>query len=178
MRQIGVPARLAAAAILASGLAGTVRGATEQIGFPTGYQKTFTRYDVIDRKIVRNMYVNPAGLDAAKPGEPIPAGTILIMEDHKAKLGADEQPLLDQNGRFIAEPEITAIFVQEKEAGWGADYPAEKRNGEWEYAVFNPDGSRKVEQKFDGCFSCHKGARAASDFNFTFTPYLRDHKKG
>ena len=38
----------------------------------------------------------------------------------------------------------------------GAEYPEEKRNGEWEYQVFTPD--RKVNDKanLNSCFECHK----------------------
>lgn len=54
-----------------------------------------------------------------------------------ARVDAAGNPLLDQRGRFIPEPAIIAIGVQEKRAGWGVGYPPEKRNGEWEYARFN-----------------------------------------
>jgi hypothetical protein len=74
------------------------------------------------------------------------------MEDHPAKLGEDGKPVKDGTGRFIAEPTITNIFVQEKRAGWGKEYAADVRNGEWEYARFTADGKLKEGAKYDGCF--------------------------
>ena len=59
--------------------------------------------------------------------------------------------------------------------GWGAGYPPEKRNGEWKYAWFLPDGSRKDDAKFDGCFGCHM-SRAERDYTFTFAKYVLDGK--
>ena len=46
----------------------------------------------------------------------------------------------------------------EKQRGWGADYPADwPRNGEWEYAVFTPDGrpNEKGNANNKACFTCH-----------------------
>jgi plastocyanin len=44
----------------------------------------------------------------------------------------------------------------EKRAGWGAEYPADLRNGEWEYAVFGPDTKLNEKANYKGCFQCHK----------------------
>ncbi|MBV9522093.1 MAG: cytochrome P460 family protein, partial [Alphaproteobacteria bacterium] len=133
--------------------------------------------DLVVPKIVRNYFVNRPALKAAKPGKPAPEGTVILMEDHKAKLGPDGQPQLDAKGKFIPEPEVMRVIIQEKEKGWGAEYPAEKRNGEWEYAFFNADGSRNETIKYDSCFACHKQARATSDYTFTFAKYVADRAK-
>ena len=55
----------------------------------------------------------------------------------------------------------------------------EMRNGEWEYAWFQPDGARKTGDnvKFDRCFECHKGV-AEQDFNFTLSPFVKRMKGG
>ena len=53
------------------------------------------RYVTIDKpkhKTVRFMYVNPESLQTAEPNRPAPYGTVIIMEDHKAKLGPDGAP--------------------------------------------------------------------------------------
>jgi plastocyanin len=44
----------------------------------------------------------------------------------------------------------------EKRAGWGAEYPAEWRNGEWEYAAFNAAGVLNDKANYKACFECHK----------------------
>ncbi|HSG95511.1 MAG TPA: cytochrome P460 family protein, partial [Afifellaceae bacterium] len=94
-------------------------------------------------------------------------GTILIMEDHNAKMNADETLMTDADGRLIAEDAVTNLFVMEKRAGW------ETENGHWDYAWFLPDGSRKADAKFEGCFSCHAN-RSGRDYNFTYSTFVSD----
>jgi hypothetical protein len=162
------------ALLLASGaLAGS-----EQVAYPEGYAIGFARYFTVDRpdrSIVRFFYVNREALEAAVAGEDLPYGTVLVMEDHKVRMRADEQAVVDAQGRLIPTDEVTNVFVMEKRAGFGEAYPPEKRNGEWEYAWFLPDGPRKADAQLDGCFSCHLN-RADRDFTFTFYKYLLDHQ--
>jgi hypothetical protein len=163
---VGLALSVGAIGIAASAMAGP-----EKVAYPESYRTEFVRYITIDRpdrKIVRWFYVNPEALAAAQPGEDLPDGTVLIMEDHQARLDAREEPVVDAQGRFISTDEVTNVFVMEKRPGWGAEYPPEMRNGEWEYAWFLPDGARKADAKFDGCFACHMN-RAGRDFTFTFT---------
>ena len=92
-------------------------------------------------------------------------------------LWESQEPVSEAQGRFIPTDEVTNVFVMEKQEGFGQEYPPEKRNGEWEYAWFQPDGSRKADAEFDGCFSCHLN-RAERDFTFTFYKYVLDQKGG
>jgi len=152
----------------------------ERIAYPAGYQTTFVNYNQIERPDrkpaqVRFMYATRAAAAAAKASEPVPYGAILIMEDREAKLDADGKPLRDAEGRFIASDKVLNVFVQQKGQCWGEAYPPEKRNGDWEYAWFNADGTRRENAKFDGCFSCHT-ARAGRDFTFTFVKWVIDGK--
>lgn len=173
--------RLMASLALGAGALALATSATagpEKVAFPDGYAENFVEYiriDRPDRKTVRFMYVNPEAHAAAAPGAPLPAGTVLIMEDHKARLGADEVPETDADGRLVPTDEVTNVFVMEKQPGWGEEYAADQRNGEWEYAWFLPDGSRKADAKFEGCFSCHM-SRAGRDYTFTYAKYVLDGK--
>ena len=166
---------LATAAVPALALAGP-----ELVAFPAEYQKTFTLYNRIERPdrspaAVRFMYAQPAAIAEAKPGQPIPYGTVLIMEDRKVLIGLDGQPVRDAEGRMVTTDEVTAVAVQEKRPGWGEAYPADKRNGEWEYAAFNPDGTRRAVSTA-GCFACHTDRRGR-DFSFVFAKVILDTKK-
>jgi hypothetical protein len=55
----------------------------------------------------------------------------------------------------------------EKRAGWGTDYPDDKRNGEWEYQVFRADKTVNTTADLNACFGCHK-PQAKQDFVFTY----------
>ncbi|MEP7206622.1 MAG: cytochrome P460 family protein [Casimicrobiaceae bacterium] len=168
-------------AALAIGLiAGPVLGGAERVAYPANYQTTFVNYNQIERPDrkpaqVRFMYATRDAAAAARAEEPVPDGAILIMEDRAVKLDTDGQPLRDADGRFIASDKVLNVFVQQKSRGWGEAYPAEKRNGDWEYAWFNADGSRRENAKFDGCFACHQ-SRAGRDFTFTFVKWVKDGK--
>ncbi len=146
----------------------------EQVDLPEDYSDRFVRYTTIDkpdRQIVRFMYVDPVAATTATPDAPLPYGTVLVMEDHRAALEG-ETPTLDAAGRLVPTDEVTNIFVMEKQPGFGAGYDAALRNGEWEYAWFLADGSRKPDASFTGCFECHK-AQAEEDYTFSFYPHLR-----
>jgi hypothetical protein len=146
------------------------------IALPPDWDTLFIRYatvDKADRKIIRQLYVNPEAYAATRPGAPAPHGTLLIMADTHARLDAQGNPLRDAAGRFIPEPGWIAIAAQQKQAGWGEGYGPEMRNGAWEYAAFDGRGQRR-DIRLNACFGCHFGARAEQDFNFT----LWDHVQG
>lgn len=152
----------------------------ENVEFPVGYGTNFVRYATVDKPdrdppIVRFLYVNQAALAGAEAGEPLPYGTVIVMEDHPAELDDTGAPVTREDGRFVPSPEVGNVFVQAKGEGWGAEYPDAWRNGEWEYAWFNADGSRREDASFQGCFECHKGVEG-QDYNFTLSPFVADIK--
>ncbi|MCU0984107.1 MAG: cytochrome P460 family protein [Acetobacteraceae bacterium] len=171
-------AGLAAPAVVAASVAASGPAYTpgpHNVAFPEGFERHFIRYAVIDnaeRKIIRFLYVNPEAFSAARPGEALPHGTVLVMADSRARLGPDGAPLRDLDGRLIPEAGFFVVAVQQKEPGWGEGYPPERRNGEWEYASFTPSGERRAV-RLDGCFSCHLQARAGQDFTFAFWDYVQ-----
>jgi hypothetical protein len=170
-----VPAVAVLAALAAAALAQGYTPGPQNITLPADWEARFIRYATVDkpdRKIIRHLYVNPEAFNGAKPGEPLPYGTLIIMADTRARQDAGGTPLTDHSGRFIPEPGWIGVFVQQKERGWGEGYPPEKRNGEWEYARFNPDGSRNPGA-LDGCFTCHLQRRVAQDFAFDFWDYVQ-----
>jgi hypothetical protein len=172
-------AALAAALGLLGGLALAQTAAytpgPHNITLPPDWEQRFIRYATVDREdraIIRHLYVNPEAFAAARPGQPLPDGTLIIMADTRARTGADGRPLRDQAGRFIPVPGWIGIGVQQKRAGWGEGYPPDIRNGAWEYARFNGDGSRN-DGPVRACFTCHLQARAAQDFAFDVWDYVQ-----
>jgi plastocyanin len=142
------------ALIAATGMAGP-----ENISFPEGFEKGVL-YAVVDRhdtKQYRELYSTPEAVKAVREGRPIPHGTVLTLVQYSAKADEKGVPLRDAKGRFV-KGDLLAYTVMEKRQGWGAQYPAEWRNGEWEYAAFTKDRkpNAKANANFKACFECHK----------------------
>jgi hypothetical protein len=49
----------------------------------------------------------------------------------------------------------------------GGEYPASKRNGEWEYQAFRADKTPNPNANPDSCFNCHK-PQASNDFVYSY----------
>ena len=135
-----------------------VQAGPDNVKFPEHYAKgvLYTTVDRADVKQVRELFITRFASEEVKAGRPFPSGTIITMVNYKAKLGADGQPEKDANGRFIKTGEVAGIVVMEKRAGWGAEYPPEMRNGEWEYRAFKADGSVNDKADLKTCFMCHR----------------------
>jgi hypothetical protein len=146
-----------------------VRAGPDNVKFPVNYAKgvLYTSVDRADNKQYRELYVTRFALDEVKAGRPLPSGTVITMVNWKAKLDAAGQPVKDANGRFVKTDEIAGIAVMEKRAGWGAEYPAELRNGEWEYRAFKGDGTANDKANLTACFKCHKPLDK-QDYVFSF----------
>lgn len=131
----------------------------EKIIFPAGWEK-WERYAVVDRydtKQYRELYARPEVMKVVREGKPIPQGAVLAMAIYSAQLDEKGNPVKDANGRFMKGKPV-GVSVMEKREGWGAEYTAEMRNGEWEYASFLPDGqpNAKANAGIKSCFMCHK----------------------
>ena len=152
---------------LAGTLAVQVRAGGDLIKFPEDYAKgkLFATVDRPDNKQYREFYTSQAALDAVQKGQAVPSGTVITMVQYKAKLGADGNPEKNANGKFIKD-KLVAYAVMQKVAGWGAEYPEEMRNGEWEYQVFNAEKQVNDKANLKACFACHK-PKASSDYLFT-----------
>jgi hypothetical protein len=159
-----------AAALLTGVFAtGLLAAGPDRVKYPRGFEKDFKRYDIIDkpdRKIARFMYVDPKSAAEAKPGQPMPNGTVLVMEDHAVELDAAGNPVTDAAGRLKPTDKIVAVAVMEKRAGWGNDIPPDLRNGDWDYASYTPAGTVNEKAQLNNCFSCHLKVRD-NDFMFT-----------
>jgi len=142
----------------------------ELIEFPEGYRDSFSQYATVnradERKQVVKIFANDVALASAKDGAPLDSGSILVMEIYKAKLDADENPVVGADG-FFEPAEMAVIAVMESRAGWGEDYPEEIRNGTWEYAMFDPEQHTLIEREYQSCFECHKPLDQV-DYVFSF----------
>jgi hypothetical protein len=139
----------------------------DKVVFPEKYADgvMYTSHDLASAKEFREFYITPAGFAAAKGNHPLPSGTIITLVRYNVRLDGQGNPAKDVNGRFFkAEPK--AYRVMEKRTGWGSEYAADKRNGEWEYQAFLADGKVDEKANLDSCFQCHKNGDST---NFMFT---------
>jgi hypothetical protein len=119
----------------------------ELVKFPENFAEG-VHYATVPRGNIRQeLFTSREAIEAAKKGELFPSGTVITLVDYR-------------------DGKVFRYVVMEKRTGWGAEYPPEKRNGEWELQAFNADGSVSQNENLDRCFACHKG-QAARDFVFT-----------
>jgi hypothetical protein len=155
--------------LVMAGVTQAVRAGGDKVLFPENFA-TGTLYTTVDRpdnKQYRELYVSPsAALDAARKGEPLPNGTVLTLIQYAAQLDAQGNPVKDANGRFV-KGNLVAYTVMEKRAGWGAEYPENIRNGEWEYQAFTAEKKVNEKANLTACFNCHKPLDK-QDFVFSY----------
>jgi Cytochrome P460 len=159
-------ASIAAGAALAVAL--QARAGGDKVAFPEDYAKgvLFATVDRPDNKQYRELYTSAAAIDAAKKGQPLPSGTVIMLVQYAAKLDPQGNPEKDANGRFIKN-NLIGYTVMEKRTGWGAEYPDNVRNGEWEYQAFKADKTPNTGANLTACFNCHKPLDK-QDFVFSY----------
>lgn len=154
-----VTAAISAACVGGGALAASVASGPELIRFPDGFEKgvLYSTLDRHDTKQYRELYSTPEAVKAVREGRPIPSGTVLTLVQYAARKDDKGDVLKDARGRFV-KGDLIGYTVMEKRKGWGAAYPAEWRNGEWEYAAFTKDRkpNAKANANIKNCFVCHK----------------------
>lgn len=146
-----------AVGVLAMGVTGFSAAGPEKIKFPHDYLKG-TLYATVDRpdtKQYRELYASPGVVESVRAGKGVPHGAVLTLVQWSVHQDAQGNPMKDSNGRFLKK-DILAHTVMQKGQGWGAEYPPELRNGEWEYSVFSPTGEFNPKANLKACFECHK----------------------
>lgn len=142
----------------------------DNVAFPENYAKgvLYTTVDRADNKQYRELYVSPPeAINAAKSGQPLPSGTVITLVQYRALLDVHGNPQIGRDGRFI-KGNLVAYTVMEKRTGWGAEYPDNIRNGEWEYQAFKADKTPNTGANLTACFNCHKPLGAAPDYLFSY----------
>jgi cytochrome c553 len=128
------------------------------VSFPENYKSTFVKYYTINfpaTRQVRYYYVNPAALQAAKEGEPLPNGSVLFAEVYSAKLDADKKPITGSDGFYVSD-QLLFYTAMARDAGSGKDIPEMLRNEDWNYAVFTNAKQLRAGVNQAECLACHK----------------------
>ena len=103
----------------------------------------------------------------SEDGISVSSGTVFTLVQYAAVLDAEGKPQVGSNGRFV-KGNLLAYTVMEKRTGWGAEYPDNVRNGEWEYQAFKADKTPNTAANLTACFNCHKPLGAAPDYLFSY----------
>jgi len=138
---------------------------------PEGYPANFTMYQTLNRadlNQVRYLYANAVALNAAREGKALPDGSVLVLEQHAAKLGDDKKPVVGADGFYVKE-RVLAYSIMGRQAGWGDDIPEMLRNENWNYAVFTPEKKSRAGVNQAECLACHKPLDKTS-FTFSIEP--------
>ena len=128
------------------------------VSFPEGYQGTYTKYHTVNfpaTRQVRYYLANPAAVQAARAGQPLPNGSMLFVEVYSAKLDADQKPVMGADGFFVAD-KLLFYTSMARDAGWGKDIPEILRNEDWNYAIFTTGKQQRAGVNQAECLACHK----------------------
>ena len=148
--------------------------ARTNVAYPENYKSTFTLYQTVNRSDinqVRYLWANPAALQAAREGRPMPPGAVLVLEQHAAKLDAERKPVTGSDGFYVAD-RFLAFAVMGTGSGWGDAFPEMLRNGDWNYAGFGPDMKARDGVNQAECLACHKPLDKTS-FVFSLEPLAK-----
>jgi hypothetical protein len=142
-------------------------GDPEHVKFPAGYTDTYTKYSTENRANqtqVAKLYANEAAINSYTKGKNAASGSVVIMEIYKPKTGADGKPVAGSDGVFEIDS-LSAVAVMEKKDNWDKSFPQENRTGNWGFAIYNPDGTKKANDL--NCVQCHTPLDA-QDYLFTY----------
>lgn len=130
------------------------QSANEQVSFP-GHYENDVHYTTVTRGNIREeLFTSPEAIEAARQGQPLPDGTVIMMEDYRG----------DELYRYI---------VMEKRAEWEGVSGA----GQWLFREFGPDRSPNLQEDGSRCAACHQ-PKAANDYVFTMDRLRAPASKG
>ena len=145
--------------VLAMSLCGTalltawqVHAEPTRVTFPTNLDQLVHYTTVTRGNVTEHMLTSREAIDAVRKGQPMPYGTHVVLKD-------------------IRDGKPYRYFIMQKGAGWGADYDAKRRTGDWQFQWFWPDKSINMQENTSRCQSCHE---SREDDQYMYT--LRDLK--
>ena len=138
-------------------MAGAAYADEARIAFPADYKTAFANYLKLDRvqneDQIIHLFANDIALNAAAAGKELPNGSILVGEIYAARKDKDGNVMTSSLGLRIRD-KLAAVAVMQKGDGWGARFPDDLRNGDWDFAIFSPDGKR-LDKDLNACRQCH-----------------------
>lgn len=137
--------------------------------FPAGFSM-YTREDDAESGMISRRYANALALNAARAGERMPDGAMIVVETSAAVRDAAGQLTRGADGQLVPGA-ATSYAASASAAGWGDAIPEVLRNGNWHYGQF--DANRVAQTRNQAiCLACHKPQEAYS-FVFTYDALAR-----
>ena len=127
-----------------------------------GWPKFLSAVQRPDAKQVREIYMNASAEKATKDGG-FANGSLLVMENYAAQANADGTLKTGADGKLV-KGDLLRVFVMGKDAGWGDGALEALRNGNWVYASYLADASKKGPEDTNTCRACHLPLGAKLDF--------------
>jgi cytochrome c553 len=115
-------------------------------GFPSGFIQYQDKPAPDGGRTQR--YANPAAVKAAKAGQPLPLGAIIVTV------------ALDKDGK------VASYETMESKTNWASVVPPLLKTGDFQFGRFEPSGQPVANFNQAPCLACHKGKEADS-FMFT-----------
>jgi hypothetical protein len=129
-----------------------VHAETTRVTFPANLDQLVHYTTVTRGNVTEHMLTTRKAIEAVRNRQPIPNGTHVVRNDIR-----DGRPY--------------RYFIMQNGAGWGADYDARRRTGDWQIRWFWPDKSINTQENTSRCQSCHE---CRQDDQYLYT--LRDLK--
>lgn len=110
-----------------------------RMSFPAKFPQDFVMYAEHkgeDGKVSSKSYVTRAAVAAARTGKALPVDTAIVVENYK-------------------DGAVASYAAMGSHAGWGEGVPDLLRNGDWSYALFDAQKTRR-DFNYARCLACHK----------------------
>jgi len=121
---------------------------SNRVTFPKELDR-LVHYATVQRgESTEHMLTTADALAAVRTGKEIPVGTHVVLVDNR-------------------EGKPFRYFVMEKGAGWGEDYDARRRTGDWQFQAFKQDRTANLAENTQRCQSCHQ-SKGSDQFLYTF----------
>lgn len=146
------------------------------VQFPADYRAAFAHYATVDRPdgVIRDIYIDPAGLRRLTPGRALPLGTIIVIEAFDALRDDEGNLLKDENGHLIKGAMKPNVHVAEKRSDWRAeDFESGQLSDDWNFGSYLFADGTRFNEPLTACFNCHN-ATAHEDFTWSL-PLLLDY---
>ena len=137
---------LAFAAVLSASWSALAQ--SNRVTFPKELDR-LVHYATVKRgESTEHMLTTQQAIDATRSGKEIPPGSHVVLVDYR-------------------DSKVFRYFVMEKGQGWGADFDARRRTGDWQFQAFKPDRTVNLSENPARCQSCHQ-SQAGKEFLYTF----------